>query len=668
MTFAKYPPENISEAITVFKQDVELAHGVVHGDEVTEVLTENGPVPSFQKVIKYLGDEVASATGIDVTLRSDLATVGSDVVISGVEANNLVRRYTEIVSVTEYGALGGANNDTDAFTSALVAGNGYAFVPYKAEGYTVNGNLEGLWGFGNIRFNGDGLIRYTDVAEYDGYKNAAFYADVLARNGNIQISCFGDSTMYGYKVGMPLPTDQDVNNPPSVLATTLRAVFSGVITVLNEAISGSNMRNMMRDLRFEGKIAQSGSSSASSIIYCNHCINNVQSEYSVDEFKKDYVDFVRICRKYGKVPVIVTPNPIVPIFGGDAIETRVQESYVNAMRDVAKITGCDIVDNYYYARQTANRFPLTVLVPDGIHPSSNLYLQNGRNLAIPLISAKILKSENDVAPLYDCSLKDTASSGTSAQSGTLSGLNYVSERNNSTVTGLYFATILDQPFQYLNLHGLNWEAGAKVKFRSYNFNTTAYWKTIGMNRQFGSASLLKWDSPYHVKTGEDCYAGLHVMEASFDITFTDPDRKSMAINAISVPPQSSKMISKISKPSNISELNNAVLTNQILTLNYPFTLGGTSLILEDYSGYDTLVITLTGGGALTATFNGTFGSSTETIAASGIVAGTKSVTITILDQSVIVDVDGATITKTITGWMPPLRILNSGYTGLVTNI
>lgn len=86
MAFAKYPPINISEAITVFKQDVELAHGVVHGDENTEVLTEGGLVPSFKNVIEYLKDEVASATGVDVRLRDDLADTNSTVLVGGIPA------------------------------------------------------------------------------------------------------------------------------------------------------------------------------------------------------------------------------------------------------------------------------------------------------------------------------------------------------------------------------------------------------------------------------------------------------------------------------------------------------------------------------------------------------------------------------------------------------
>ncbi len=179
MAFAKYPPINISEAITVFKQDVELAHGIVHGDENTEVLTENGLVPSFKNVINTFevqGQQVISEFGWDqvgtftagftftspnqvgqdadgnwwrwngafnkvVTagtlpisdanyklvgdgvLRSDLAEENSEAVINGVEARTL----TDINTATRYGAVydGTTDNTVEeaAYEAALLAKN-----------------------------------------------------------------------------------------------------------------------------------------------------------------------------------------------------------------------------------------------------------------------------------------------------------------------------------------------------------------------------------------------------------------------------------------------------------------------------------------------------------------------------------------------------------------
>lgn len=86
MSFLPYPPENTTEAIELFKQDVQIAHDIVHGSNTTNVDTEAGLVPSFAKVVKDLTDEVEAATGVDVSLRSDLAASNSTVLVGGVEA------------------------------------------------------------------------------------------------------------------------------------------------------------------------------------------------------------------------------------------------------------------------------------------------------------------------------------------------------------------------------------------------------------------------------------------------------------------------------------------------------------------------------------------------------------------------------------------------------
>lgn len=89
MAFLPYPPSGVEDAIAVFSQDVEIAHDVVHGGDTTQVETENGLVPSFAKVIKELKDEVDAATGVDTSLRNDLAASGSSVLVGGVAAKDL---------------------------------------------------------------------------------------------------------------------------------------------------------------------------------------------------------------------------------------------------------------------------------------------------------------------------------------------------------------------------------------------------------------------------------------------------------------------------------------------------------------------------------------------------------------------------------------------------
>lgn len=72
MAFLPYPPTTVESAIAVLKQDIAIAHDVVHGDNTTNVDTESGLVPSFSKLVKTLTDEVEAATGVDTNLRSDI--------------------------------------------------------------------------------------------------------------------------------------------------------------------------------------------------------------------------------------------------------------------------------------------------------------------------------------------------------------------------------------------------------------------------------------------------------------------------------------------------------------------------------------------------------------------------------------------------------------------
>ncbi len=80
MPFLPYPPQNTTEAISVLKQDVELAHDVVHGDDTQDILTENGLVPSFAKVIKTLntGSLVTSTMNIVDTNLTSFSVTAAD--------------------------------------------------------------------------------------------------------------------------------------------------------------------------------------------------------------------------------------------------------------------------------------------------------------------------------------------------------------------------------------------------------------------------------------------------------------------------------------------------------------------------------------------------------------------------------------------------------------
>ncbi len=77
MPFLPYPPNGTTEAVNVLNQDVQILHNIVHGSELVDIPTENGDVPTIAKLVQTVYDEVEAATGVDVSLRSDLAPLNS---------------------------------------------------------------------------------------------------------------------------------------------------------------------------------------------------------------------------------------------------------------------------------------------------------------------------------------------------------------------------------------------------------------------------------------------------------------------------------------------------------------------------------------------------------------------------------------------------------------
>jgi hypothetical protein len=98
MTFLPYPPTTTTDVIAVLKQDAGIAHEIIHGNVTADVYTESGLVPSFAKVVKTLTDEVNAATGVDTTLRADLAAENSTVMIAGITAVQ-VKKSADVADV-----------------------------------------------------------------------------------------------------------------------------------------------------------------------------------------------------------------------------------------------------------------------------------------------------------------------------------------------------------------------------------------------------------------------------------------------------------------------------------------------------------------------------------------------------------------------------------------
>jgi hypothetical protein len=599
MAFLPYPPATTTDVIAVLKQDAGIAHEIVHGNVTTDVDTESGLVPSFAKVVKALTDEVNAATGVDTTLRGDLAAVDSTVLVGGVQAKDLSAKYA-LDTLDEQSCTHIAKRLSDGFDDNL--------------------------------------------------------------------ACFGDSTMYGYLVGGATPETQDPDNPPALLKKTLGHLYGYTGTVINAAISGTAMYNMMRgydiipNQTYEQRIAPGGIASSAVIIYCNHGINDCQSNLSIETFEQDWVEFVNITRKYGKIPVIVTCNPITPIFTGDARESTQIEMYDNAKRRVAARMGVELVDNYYYAKKSALRYTETVLIPDGVHPSSALYRQNGRNLALPLVSANVLRKEGDIASLSGATYFDTQSSAITQRDETRTGLNYVATRGG-VVTGINAAVVLDEPFRYLSFMALHWDNGARVKVGVQD--NTSPWGFPRCGKSYGNIPFYKWDTDFVVKT--DALAGLNVLYWLFDITDTSPTFNASALSGFAVPMQGSKSGIVPNQITADYRKNYSLLAYQALTVKHTFAAGtGETITFVDDNNLVTVELKLTSSNDLKIEINNMMGLVTTAIIASAEPAGEKVVSLAIREDEITVAFKrvGSTTFVTqnvaITNSLPPIALSLSG--------
>lgn len=165
MSFLPYPPTNTTEAIQVFKQDVQIAHDVVHGGDTTDVATENGNVPSFSKLVKTLTDEVEAATGVDVSLRSDLASSNSTVLVGGAYAADVgkIAKFWTPIFVESFRQSGFSDSQTIQAALSFIDGmttTGTRLIFQSGRKYTYNAehsikNINNMW----IDLNGATLFR-----------------------------------------------------------------------------------------------------------------------------------------------------------------------------------------------------------------------------------------------------------------------------------------------------------------------------------------------------------------------------------------------------------------------------------------------------------------------------------------------------------------------------
>lgn len=494
----------------------------------------------------------------------------------------------------------------------------------------------------------DFRVDYLEDIQGDTNKTAAQIARKLAAGSNTSISCFGDSTMWGATVGA-LGT-QDPNNAPSKLQLALSLIYGLTVPVNNRAISGTTLRQMMAGTdgsgsTFKSKISAGGVDVATEIIYCNHGINDSQLDGDIDQYRADLVEFVRLCRVAGKVPILVTPNPNPPILLITEVKSKRLLNFIKVMRDVASKMAVDLIDQYKYMTASFRCYKPEEIVPDGAHLASFAYRQAGFNLAIPMVSCQIVAKDGDFSTLTNTSYFDNLSSSRQIQTQPLRcGQVLTANRPVSGNEGFNYPVILGEARKVISFVGLQWNSAANCIAFDNGESLGTYYQT----KQFGNQSALDWDS--------DCkfygrrMAGLHVFGALFDMSAPGLGN-GMTFGGISLPEISAQSTTgAIASPDpytkSVGDSGDTIITRTVV--------GSGGVYFTDKSGSPVIVARLNGGIFTVDLYKNGVVVQTGT-AGSGLTQQVYGLAIQIGQTSVTVTLDSLTVTIATTTKLPNIK-------------
>lgn len=83
------------------------------------------------------------------------------------------------------------------------------------------------------------------------------------------------------------------------------------------------------------------------------------------------LSLVQIAKRRGKQVILETPNPIAPNVGD-------LTPYVQTMKDIATLEQVRIIDQFQYLTTELRGRRVETFMPDGVHPSDEVYVLKGR--------------------------------------------------------------------------------------------------------------------------------------------------------------------------------------------------------------------------------------------------------------------------------------------------
>lgn len=497
----------------------------------------------------------------------------------------------------------------------------------------------------------DYRVDVLEANQGDENPTAAQVANKLAAGTALAISAFGDSCMLGADVTNL--ANQNPINPPNQLTLALSFLYGINVPVANRAISGSTLRQLMSGsspytMTFEQMISVGGPDANALVIYCNHGINDSAQNLSIDQYRLDLVEFVRLCREKGKVPILVTPNPNFPMAGGiSEVQSKRLVNFVNVMRSVAEKLGCDLVDQNRYFSDSFNVFKPTELFPDGIHMSTDAYRQAGFNLAIPLICVNNITDAGDVAGFsgttYYDNLTNTRQMQTQpSRAGKILSGNFPASGDE----GVNFPVVLGKGQTVVSYIGLQF-------FDAANCNMYCNGVPAGhhyLQRRFGLQSALDWDA--EAKSYGKRMAGLNV----FGLLFNRADPGSgagMTFGGVALPRVVSSSFTHASGAASPYKTDFAATGDAIsTTTSLPADV---NLRLDDKTGAQVLTVEILSGVMTVKLYNNGVVAQTGA-AGSGLAQKEYGVEVALREDQVVVTLDYTTITLAVSHPLPMIRV------------
>lgn len=182
---------------------------------------------------------------------------------------------------------------------------------------------------------------------------------------------YGDSTTWGATLESGAWTKSSSNVP-----ALIQSKYASSVIVRNKGISGVTMPQMIigaypATQPWSQVMAQSDAH----VVVLNFGINDAnqawEDDYQVEHYCRQLID---IAQSHGKIVAIETPNPI-----NNPLYNRLSQ-ISEIIRGVAKSKSLTLADHHLWIQTGLPEWSSSRYLPDGVHPSSDLYRFKAENL------------------------------------------------------------------------------------------------------------------------------------------------------------------------------------------------------------------------------------------------------------------------------------------------